>query len=161
MDSGMMTNAPRDTAIDELEHLCKELADTRADLSLVRDRHKTGSDLLAIFTPHNPKAARIEVRLALDSGVDLLLGEGTPFEVPFSGGYHTRNSWLDEVRAFCIAVMNGDFQEKLTIVRGKLRGSDHQLLLPDGKKIVEHWRGTGIIAPWANKEVRLVQYEPY
>ena len=157
----MTINTADDSRIEQLEHLCHELADSRSELSLLRDKHKTGSDLVATFIPHNPNAAKIEIRLAREFGVDLLLGQGAPFEVPFKGGYHTRQSWLDEVRAFCTAVMKGNFQEKLTVVRGKLRGSDHQLLLPNGKKIVEHWRGTGIVAPWANKEVRLVQYEPY
>jgi hypothetical protein len=158
---GMTTNTNEDSRIQQLEHLCHELADTRSELSLLRDRHKTGSDLLAIFIPHNPNAARIEMRLASDFGVDLLLGQGAPFEVPFKGGYHSRKSWLDEVRAFCMAVMAGNFEEKLIIVRGELRGSDHQLVLPSGKKIVEHWRTTGLILPWSKKEVRLVRYEPY
>ena len=148
-----------DSRLQQLESLCQELAGSRAKLSLFR--HEKSDDMVAIVEPYNAKAAKIDLRLELEFGVYLLLGRASPFEVPFKGGYYTRSGWLDEVRDFCIAVIAGNFQEKLILVRGEVKGSDHQLELPGGKKIIEHWRGPGIIAPWTRKEVQLIRYEPY
>jgi hypothetical protein len=150
-----------DSKVQELEQLCRQLADARAELSLLRDKQKSGSDLVAIITPHNRNAAKIELRLEFDFGVFLLFGEGAPFEVPFQGGYYTRKTWLDDVRALCEAVTTGNFREKLIFVRGELKGSDHELVLPNGRRIVEHWRGPGIVAPWTRKSFREINYEPY
>lgn len=155
----MIESTSADFRVQQLEHLCRELAGARSGLSLLRGEGE-GSDLVATFTPHNPKAAKIELRLDLGFGVYLLLGQASPFEVPFAGGYYTQEPWLNEVRAFCMAVISGNFRERLITVRGELRGSDHQLVLPNGKKIAEHWR-RGLIAPWSRKQIQILQYEPY
>lgn len=155
MKNNMVENSP----FEQLEHLCRELAMPRSEfLSLAY--HRERSDLVVTFTPHNSRAAKIELRLDPEFGVYLMLGQASPFEVPFTGGYHTRKSWLNEVEAFCLAVMKGNFEEKVIKVAGEIRGSDHQVLLPNGKKIVEHWR-KGIIAPWSVKEIEFLKYEPY
>ena len=149
-------------ALLELELLCTELADDRADLLLTRGDARSNTDLTAILKPRNPKAAKIELRLENDFGVYVLFGEGAPFEVPFEGGYFTGKPWIEELRELCTAVITGNFQERLIFVRGRLKGSDHTLVLPhDNKRITEHWRGPGLILPFSRKETVFVKYEAY
>ncbi len=149
-----------ESRIESLERLCRDITMERCELSIIRDKLKTGSDLVATFRPYNSKAAKIEVEMDIDFGINLLLGEASPFEIPFAGGYYTSQPWLEEVRAFCLAIMAGHFQERLIEVRGKIKGSDHCILLPTGKEVREHWR-KGILLPFAKKQERLMRYEPY
>ena len=144
----------------QLEALFRELADARAELTLQRGTGVAADDLTARVRPNNPNAAEIEARLERDFGVYLLLGRASPFEVPFPIGYYTEQPWLDEVRAFCLAVVQGNFQEKLIIVRGEVKGSTYRLRLPDGREIAERWR-RGLVAPWTRREVKIVRYQAY
>jgi hypothetical protein len=141
--------------------LFDDLAKSRSARLDVQIREKVSdSDILAIVTPVNSRAAKIDARLELDFGVYLLLGQATPFEIPFDRRYYTKGPWLEELRAFCLAVIAGHFRENLIVIKGKVRGSDHEIVLPNGERIVEKWRD-GIISPWSKRTLQQVQYEPY
>jgi hypothetical protein len=149
----------QESKIQQFEELLTQLAGDRAKIIFDRNKEHTGSDVVALIEPVNPRAAKIDARLELDFGVYLQLGRASPFEIPFWGGYYTHDPWWRELDAFCTAVMKGKFQEELMMVGGKITRSDHELILPGGKKIKERWRK--LFPFWGKRVCITMHYEPY
>lgn len=140
--------------------LFKSFTEYGATVNIQQDKENTGSDVVAIITPLNPQAAKIDARLELDFGVYLLFGVASAFEVPLKGGYYTKGSCMEEVKALCAAVIRGRFEEEIVTVNGQLLKGTTTLVLENGKVIRESWSRFKFY-PFHHKDTSQYKYSAY
>lgn len=107
-----------------------------ASLKIVDDS-STGY-LTVVVTPSSDKAARIHAEVDDRVGVTLSFGKGAVFEVPVKGMRYTNLPCLEEVRALCMAVMAGRFEEEVLLVGTDVLGARAKIYLD--KPVNERWR---------------------
>jgi hypothetical protein len=129
-------------------------------LSISQDKVSNGSDVVAVVTPSNIGAAKIDARLDVDFGVYALFGECANLEVPLNGGYYTGLPSLTETSALCDAVASGRLREEITYAGGKPLKGSFAFVLPDGKSFSESWRNLYVF-PLRPREQRTITWEPY
>jgi hypothetical protein len=140
-----------------MEQIMAGLPPGAAKLSVER----TTSRVIARIEPSNPAAAHITVHV--ESGVpmiDVTLGQGGFFEV---SAEHTRFSDLeeplDEVRALCLAAINGKYKEKVRL-KGDEVVSSHGIVQIGSREEPVHWRQL-FTNPLRRSMRRAFSYEPY
>lgn len=126
--------------------------------SLVCGEEPTTGELIMQLIPASGKAARIEARVEMAVGVTLSFGEGAVFEVPLKGMRYTNLPCLEEVRALCLAVIAGRFEEVVYTAKSEVLGAKAKILLE--KPVVESWRALRFY-PFRKTEKKYLTYAPY
>lgn len=117
-----------------------------------------GVDIIELV-PSSPQAARITARVDEGHAVTLSIGEGAVYEIPERGIRYTSLPCTDEIKAICSAVINGRFEETLSLKRSDIVQAVGKLDVA-GKTVASHWRQL-FTNPFVRKEKRHIQYQPY
>jgi hypothetical protein len=114
-------------------------------------------DTFVRLVPRNSDAAPIAARGGGRFHYELVVGEGTLYEIKPEGNYLNR-SGVEDLRAICSAVFAGNFQETVYSV-GKTVTKTIGKLTTEGKTFeTKAWHAFYPLVP---KKKKLVQYAPY
>lgn len=161
-----MSSAPADDSLASdvcrlLEVLATTVAAGNADVTVETSNAPLRKDIIAYLLPRNPRAARVTVHV--EEGVplvDVMLGRGGMFEVPTSHARYTDLDPLDEVRALCVAAINGEYRETIWTDRGDVVRS-HGTVRVGSAVIPVRWRMLGLRRPFRKLVRADIEYEPY
>jgi hypothetical protein len=144
--------------LPDIVALCRDLLEDIPPncASMQIEKEPEGEEIVHI-TPRAPDAAPVSARGGR-YGYELVVGEGTSFEVLPEGKCYTEFSADEEVRAICEAIFAGKFSETLiyagktlvrTIASLEIGGKDVRLNLTHGYR------------PLFPKTRKHIKYEPY
>jgi len=109
--------------------------------------------------PQNPRAAQINLQVVEKDVIFLHLGQATTVDFPTWGGIGSKKEAAAGIEHFVRAVANGNFEEDLFYVGGRLVGAKSVIHFSD-RNVPITWRRFGIDL-FRKKTKRHIDYEPY
>lgn len=124
-----------------LREMANGLDPNRVTFKVVTDPVATGGGIIVSLTPMDETSAIIVAHADANfGGVDLVFGKNTVLEIPSEGHGYTDLPCLDEVRALCSSVMQGDFSEDVWTQGTDLIRTKGNLKLGGKELRLHHWQ---------------------
>ena len=151
-------NVTQESYSELFADLASNLVTGRASITSTSFADREQVDL----TPENPRAARIRAILPKNRGrgITLVIGTGTIFEIPDTGGRYTEcHSAVEEARTISMAVIAGRFTERVRIgKKDRVVSSVGTVDIPP--PVTVRWRRLRL-NPFQRTSVKHIKYEPY
>jgi hypothetical protein len=110
------------------------------------------------LSPSNPHSATIIARGGKGMGYDLIVGNGTLFEILPNDRSLGDRSADDELLTICLAVIEGNFEETVYSVGKRIVKTIGQLTVDDKVTRTRQWHD---FVPFFPKKKRVIKYAPY
>jgi hypothetical protein len=163
VNNNLQTKEQSQRVSEQIMQLFKELVSALPpDSALISLRSEPGCVVLEL-SPTRRNAAQIAVTVPDNAatGVTLIAGRGSFFEIPLDGHRYTNLTFLDEIGALCDATIAGNLEESVLLDRGEvLQGTGTIKLAQASKPTTVRWRQI-YFRPFRKKERKQFRYEPY
>lgn len=161
-DGGLRMSTVRTNTTESLPDVVNLFQTILANLppgsARLETEHREDGEVRVKLIPSNPLAAKMVARGGGKMGYDLSVGSGTLFEIIPSRKMTTNRSAVEEFRAICEAVIDGNFEETVYTVEGKTVKTVGKLTIDNKSTKTRQWYSFYPLVP---KKKRVIKYAPY
>jgi len=148
------------TRIDVVAAVVDQLARALPQNAASVTRESTEDGAAVLLTPTNEHSAEVRIEVMADlPQVFVNAGRGGVFEVPVEGRRYSDLDALDEIRAICVAVIHGEFHERVWLKGEEVVGG-HGVVRIGSSEAGDRWRKL-FTNPFTRTVKRSYSYAPY